>query len=116
MSRDKLKMSRDKARQMLKTRTYEDPLAYRVKVRLAAMGMTAAELGRHLGKGDKEKALAIARQIRDASLKSSVLTVVAVAQYLDLYNHEGNDPNDPLFSVGALCVLDDELLDYEPKP
>ena len=108
--------NRAKADRMLGTKTYEDPLAYRGKVRLAAMGMTAAELGRHLAKGDKEKALAIARQIRDVSLKSSVLTVVAVAQYLDLYNYEGNDPNDPLFSVGALCVLDGELLDYEPKP
>ena len=116
MSRDKLKMSRDKARQMLKTRTYEDPLAYRVKVRLKAMGMTAAEVGRYLARGDNDRALAIARQIRDVSLKSSVLTVVAVARHLDLYNYEGNDPTDPLFSVGALCVLDYELLDYEPKP
>ena len=108
--------NRKAAERMLNTKTYEDPLAYRVKVRLRAMGMTAAGLGRHLGRGDKDRELAIARQIRDVSLKSSVLTVVAVAQYLDLYNYEGNDPNDPLFSVGALCVLDDELLDYEPKP
>lgn len=108
--------NRKAAEQMLKTKTYEDKLNKRAKVRLAAMGMTAAEVGRYLAKGDNDRALAIARQIRDVSLKSSVLTVVAVAQYLDLYNYEGNDPNDPLFSVGALCVLDDELLDYEPKP
>ena len=108
--------NRKAAEQMLKTKTYEDPLAYRVKVRLKAMGMTAAELGRYLAKGDKDKALAIARQIRDVSMKSSVHTVRVVAQYMDLYNYEGNDPNDPLFSVGALCVLDGELLDYEPKP
>ncbi len=106
---------RKAAERMLNTKTYEDPLAYRVKVRLAAMGMTAAEVGRYLAKGDNDRALAIARQIRDVSLKSSMLTVVAVARYLDLYNYEGNDPNDPLFSVGALCVLDGELLDYEPK-
>ena len=107
--------NRKAAERMLNTETYEDKLNKRVKVRLAAMGMTAAEVGRYLAKGDNDRALAIARQIRDVSLKSSVLTVVAVAQYLDLYNYEGNDPNDPLFSVGALCVLDDELLDYEPK-
>ena len=107
--------NRKAAEQMLKTKTYEDPLAYRVKIRLAAMGMTAAGLGRHLAKGDKDRELAIARQIRDVSMKSSVHTVVAVAQYLDLRNYEGNNPNHPLFSIGALCVLDGELLDYEPK-
>jgi len=114
------KSRKDRAKEELeRIRKYgsgENLVVSRVALRMKAMGKTAAELGREWSPDDGDRALAIARKIRDVSTRSSGDTIREVAGYLALQTLDNpSDYSGVSVLFGGSDALDERLIDWHPE-